>query len=103
MSETANAEYNRRLVAAIRASEWQDIATAPKDGTWVLVYTDKIPDEGSDVRNICVAQWSDYLNGGTTEPRWMFAWYDGGFYGDCGQPTHWQPLPSPPIQPLKGE
>lgn len=77
-------------------SEWRPIETAPKDGTWVLIFTaDEVLDDAKG-RQICVAQWSDYLNGGKTTPRWMFAWFDGGYLGPCGEPTHWQPLPTPP-------
>ena len=76
-------------------NEWQPIETAPKDGTWVLIYTVNVGDEVGQ-RNMCVAQWSNYLNGRTVEPRWMFAWFDGGYYGACDEPTHWMPLPLGP-------
>lgn len=57
---------------------WKPIETAPKDGTWVLVYGEGIVSGEDDPRNIAVAQYTDYLNGGKTRPHWQFAWYDGG-------------------------
>jgi hypothetical protein len=74
---------------------WQPIGTAPKDGTWVLVYGGGTDDE-EVTRAIAVAQYTDYLNGGKTEWHWQFAWYDGGYYGQFEEPTHWMPLPEAP-------
>ncbi len=73
--------------------EWQDIATAPKDGTLVLLFGaycwmgfDGGPDEDSPVG--CV----------------MGRFGDGGWrtvtnnpYFDDVYPTHWMPLPSAPV------
>lgn len=75
--------------------EWQPIETAPKDGTWVLVYGDGADDE-AEQRKIAVAQFTNYLNGRTTDWHWQFAWYDGGYYGVFDNPTHWMPLPEAP-------
>jgi hypothetical protein len=77
-------------------SEWQPIDTAPKDGTYVLVCGGVTADE-DEPRGHAVAQWSNWLNGRRLKNgRWMFAWYDGGYYGNYENPTHWQPLPEPP-------
>lgn len=62
-------------------TDWQDISTAPKDGTPVLV----------------------------SSPRWLIAdvgmidgsglWYDPGDGSVFQpQPTHWMPLPPPPTK-----
>jgi len=75
-------------------NEWQPIETAPKDGTWVLVFG-SISDEG-DERTTAVAQYTDDLNGRKTRGHWQFAWYDGGYHGWVGNATHWMPLPEPP-------
>lgn len=74
---------------------WQPIETAPKDGTWVLVWggeTDEMMDiSREECRRVVTAQYS-YV-------RWQFAWFDGGFYGKFDKPpTHWMPLPEPPIE-----
>ncbi len=68
------------FIALKAASEWQDIETAPRDGTFVLALEDD---------DIYKARWQ-------SEGYWS-AW--------CGQPvvhspgpTHWQPLPSKPQQ-----
>ena len=77
---------------------WQDISTAPTDGTWILLTGGKI-DYGWDVDdkpNIVVGQVTNELNGYESKRRWQFAWYDGGYYGEYENPTHWMPLPDPP-------
>lgn len=60
---------------------WLPIETAPKDGTWVMLYV-----RWQDKRDIIgCGQWT--LDG---EGRrvWFWPW--------SNQPTHWQPLPAPP-------
>lgn len=73
-------------------SEWMPIATAPRDGTPILVCGGKYGYEhfGSEFHNV-------------TPPRAFTAFYDtdGEFratedYGYYFRPTHWQPLPEPP-------
>jgi hypothetical protein len=80
-------------------SEWQPIETAPKDGTWVLLSGGGIDYGwgGGTIPTAVVGQYTDYLNGGTKKPHWQFAWYDGGYYGEYLEPTHWMPLPAPPV------
>ncbi len=72
-------------------NEWQPIETAPKDGTWVLVFGEGTDDE-AESRKIAVAQYTDILNNHKTNWHWQFAWYDGGYYGEFCNPTHWMPL-----------
>lgn len=62
-------------------SEWQSMKTAPRDGTRVLVYGGM--KEGGAYVDIC-----QFYHG-----RWTIEWMDGH-----EEPTHWQPLPSPPEQ-----
>lgn len=80
-------------------SEWQPIDSAPKDGTWILLSGGEINDDWNapaDPPVVC-GQWTNWLNGDTIpEGRWQFAWYDGGFYGEYQNPTHWMPAPKPP-------
>lgn len=77
------------LKAAFDAYEaargWQPIETAPKDWTDVLLFD---PEYENDHRKVFEGYYS---------PR------DGGFgfwvdaaYTDCVNPTHWQPLATPP-------
>ena len=66
--------------AALRdLTEWRDIATAPKDGTWMLACW-----AGSDRPAFGVVKWDscDWIEGGDV----------------VGIPTHWLPLPSAPNQ-----
>jgi hypothetical protein len=67
-------------------TEWQPIATAPRDGTDILVtMTHGLGDEEWD--NI---QWVDYC---LTDENWIIfkRRIDIPF-----PPTHWMPLPDPP-------
>jgi hypothetical protein len=79
----------RDLLAALEAQqgEWQDIETAPKDGTWVLLWSSHWRDGGKTVRVPVIAAWSSFSSG------WVN--HDGDIY----KPTHWAPLlhwPEPP-------
>lgn len=74
-------------------SEWQPIETAPKDGTWMLVYE---PSEYPP--SVHVVRW------GTRE--WtmgarQYAWVTMALGPnpdtyDADDATHWMPLPNPP-------
>lgn len=64
---------------------WMPIETVPKDGRDVLIgawYN-------NGVWSAELAQWRHYANGW----RWSYP------VGQSGQPTHWQPLPNPPVRP----
>jgi hypothetical protein len=70
-------------------NEWQQIDTAPKDGTWILLFS---PENGMKMA-ICTWERMSY--------NWPLQWVFGpkdthgfrnGFYGA----THWMPLPAPP-------
>ena len=75
--------------------EWQPIETAPKDGTWVLCYGLAHDEDASEPR-IFTAVWTNWRNGKKLKNWWwQFAWFDGGYYGEC-EPTHWMPIPAPP-------
>lgn len=73
-----DAEEALRAVAAAPAPQLQPIATAPKDGTEIVVWN------GS----FWVARWS---------PRGT--WDDGDYRDDIIEVTHWVPLPAVPEQP----
>lgn len=81
--------------------EWRPIETAPKDGTHFLAYG---PGIGAAERGYSIAAWggekSIPLFGFPGFVAFVAGWQ---VYGDCqfeteGQPTHWQPLPSPPVE-----
>jgi hypothetical protein len=86
---------------------WQPIETAPRDGTWVLLTGGECEsNEESDNRGrVVTAQWTTEYRSNAGDRliadfgRWEFAYYDSGVYGEYENPTHWQPLPSPPITP----
>jgi len=72
------------VAADALCEQWRPIETAPKDGTWVLVW---------DIQ-------SEYQ-----DPKWesnphIAAWRDGRFRiqvdGQSTYPTHWMSLPFPP-------
>lgn len=66
---------------------WQPIATAPKDGSWIMLYV-----RWQDKRDIIgCGQWTW---DGEGRKVWFWPWSNA--------PTHWQPLPSPPPDPTTG-
>lgn len=78
-------------------TDWRPIETAPKDGTLVMLSGDRIYYgwDGKTKPLAVVGQFASSCNplGADT---WQFAWFDGGFYGEYENPTHWMPLPDPP-------
>jgi hypothetical protein len=71
-------EYLHGPDEAARLRDWQPIETAPKDGTHVLAWW---REEGDPPEVV----------------RWSAGWVDD--YGTRYiEPTHWQPLPSPPTK-----
>ena len=73
--------WNERLNASQSAELWMPIATAPRDGTAVLVYVAER--EGLSAFQ-CVCAWHE----------------DAGWCADELRPvTHWRPLPGPPPAP----
>jgi len=63
---------------------WEDISTAPKDGTPILGFTDNF---------ITVVKWLQWGNNG----YWTLV--ETGSFASDGEwaPTHWMPLPAPPL------
>jgi hypothetical protein len=66
-------------------SEWQTIDTAPQDGTDILVYATEL---GTGFPLFSVVHFEDWY-----QPEWITP--------EAGNidftPTHWVPLPAPPI------
>lgn len=67
---------------------WRDIATAPKDGTDVLLFATWI---GNGRPVIGCGGWR---KNGSEVYQWSWTW--------ACEPTHWQPLPAPPTQETEG-
>ena len=79
LREEAEAEAGR-LRSELAKHQWRTMDSAPRDGIYVLVWR---PDEGDGYHEAHI--WIDcYLDS---------SWYHSRRYQ---QPTHWQPLPSPP-------
>lgn len=74
---------------------WQPIETAPKDGTWILVYCPEDTNRGHAVMH--TARWMDFYQ---SAPDWAHGPLDDYFgsyrEGLPSNPTHWMPLPAPP-------
>jgi len=60
-------------------SEWQDIETAPKDGTNILAVWSK-------KREVYAVIWWESGN-----------WHEYDYDTDVEGMTHWMPLPEPPL------
>lgn len=86
-------------IAAINAipavDEWQTIETAPKDGTKVDLWCGN---HRRTEKKFAVHSWLDGKP--MAEPCW--GPYDGREEGPL-QPTHWRPLPNPPLLAALGE
>lgn len=68
-------------------------------GEWISV-KDRLPDKQADVlmlfgHNMAVGFWYD----GDEDVTFWCAYADNGYYTDCdAEPTHWMPLPEPPME-----
>lgn len=78
---------------------WQPIETAPKDGTEILVYV-----RGDSLFPTAAAYKSaryfdkEYGDPDYMEEGWYWAFgYPSDFHEGTIEPTHWMPMPEPPI------
>jgi hypothetical protein len=75
---------------------WRPIATAPRDGTPILAFcvhpnARLAGEDSAEWTEIVTTRWIDFNGGGWT------------WNGICGVHTHWQPLPTAPPPPAKGQ
>lgn len=81
-------QYCLRKAAKIwntRASQWQPIETAPKDGTRILLHDANSAAKRQPINTTVGSWWSD---------KYRNHWFpDHGF---VNKPTHWMPLPELP-------
>lgn len=78
----------------VPVNQWQPIETAPKDGTYILLYS-----EDSNSRTMGVAQFMINSDDATDT-----AWVQGRMFNEDNEmqcvlftnPTHWKPLPAAP-------
>lgn len=83
---------------------WRDIASAPRDGSAILVYGDNY--EGGKSFGICHWVKSEFsMWEQVSEKRKELVSKDDSNWSDdyYGSPTHWRPLPQPPHDPLSIE
>lgn len=80
-------EWSDSIGRVDHGQQWQDIATAPKDRTAILVNV-------SDSMVPVIVQW-DTAEAMGYQPCWVNT-VDGEHLGKYSQPTHWMPLPNPP-------
>lgn len=91
--------YYKEIRKDNEMSEWLDIETAPRDGTWILLiggrtdedfYSDQYANESN---RPVTARW---FNEGQPDEDWGVSFWDGDWRTYYKNPTHWQPLPEPP-------
>lgn len=80
--------------------DWQPIETAPKDGTSVLVgrWFTKTANGYPPKWLSDLGEYEQSADSSEYGPGWDWRWWSNW---DDGQPTHWMPLPAPPVTPTQ--
>lgn len=78
----------RAAITAYQAEAWQDISTAPKDGSTFLAYQD---DDGVDFFH-----WQDFGPDSTAPKGWRDSFINVYSEEAPNRPKFWQPLPPAP-------
>lgn len=75
-------------------SEWQPIETAPKDGTLILLFRPTALPWGK----VAPGKWNSQADHKRPSPFWdMWLRIGGTYESRAWEPTHWMPLPAPPV------
>ncbi|KQS90334.1 hypothetical protein [Rhizobium sp. Leaf386] len=97
----AQADYEQRIASAlipVPASQmvgWHDIATAPKDGTEILLFTQWAGDEACPAfSKVQIGSWDD---GNDLDPTHDFYRLADWSLQYVGTPVRWMPLPAAPV------
>lgn len=75
-------------------SDWQDISTAPKDGTRVLLCSTA----NDQYRVFSPCEWTK-AGEISEEGFWLWWQAEPAYLIEVPAPSHWQPLPAPPEAP----
>ncbi len=78
-------------------TEWMDIATAPKDGTPILVFYPNL--NRAHLAKFVDVEYGEYGYCGERRRYWFVieeGWVDR-HWSNWPTPSHWMPLPEPPI------
>lgn len=81
-------------------SKWQPIRTAPKTGQWIIVYDPSFSEMPVSIASYCPSDDRD-PQGRFKKGDWFLFEWDG--LPSEANPTHWMPLPAPPVSPLENE
>lgn len=82
-------DYLARAGEAVASSRgWQPISSAPKDGSTIILRSGDVVDTG---------HWTDNFH--TSRPWQGWTWHTLVTKATAKQPSHWMPLPVPPVVP----
>lgn len=77
------------------SNEWRSIESAPKDGTAILIA--RFYSGFGDQVEARVAYWDEEETHSVDPYRWHVEDAAKGFNHHKDWPTHWMPLPAPPV------
>jgi len=72
-------------------ARWLPIETAPKDGTRLILFAYDL---------VTIGHWEDRAGHPGGGPDYRHVWVDEDNGYPMDEPTHWQPLPKPPVSAL---
>ena len=90
---TSRGPTDAGLTARVLSSEWQPIETAPKDGTSILVFG-----KPSEVKGAIIFRKLGAFTAYFDACDDAFCLSGATWMGPFINPTHWMPLPTPPVQ-----